>query len=131
MLDAFDKLKSGEVEETEESKETEETEASTVAELPPVPKKHVIDILFSFLDTEEELNPVLCGYFCKLIGNMMSNHRKAMSFYVFNPQNKVIERMINHVYNRSIADTLTRFLNQDVLQSEYHEEVFEYIMTTP
>jgi len=88
-----------------------ETEAETVDIKPSVPKKHVIEYLFDFLHSEEELNPVLCGYFCKLLGNMMTSHRKAMSFYVFNPNNKVIENMVKHIYNKSVADILTRFLN--------------------
>ena len=79
----------------------------------------IIDILFDFLRTAEELNPVLCGYFCKLINSLFNSHRKEFNLYVLNPQNQVIEYMIKHIYNRSIADTLTKLLNQDIIHSEF------------
>jgi len=48
------------------------SEPSTAAESTELnlPSKHIIDILFDFLWTDEEWNPVLCGYFVKLLSSM-------------------------------------------------------------
>lgn len=99
------------------------------AEINIAHKKHIIDILFDFIRVEDELNPVLCGYFCKLITNLLNSNRKQFCLYVFNPQNQIIQSMINHIYNRSIADLLVKILNQDVLKSDYQQEVLPFIMT--
>jgi hypothetical protein len=90
----------------------------------------VIDLFFDFIRTEDELNPVLCGYFAKTVTSMATQHRKACQLYVFNPQNRVIEYLVRHVYNRSLADLLIRLLNQDILRSDYVEEVLDYVMTS-
>lgn len=98
--------------------------------LPPLPKEHVIDVFFDFIRTEDELNPVLCGYFAKTVTSMVTQHRKACQLFVFNPANRVVEFLVKHVYNRSLADLLIRLLNQDVLRSDYADEVIEYVMTS-
>lgn len=45
------------------------SEVSTEADsaTPRLPEKHIIDIFFDFLRTSEERNPVLCGYFVKML----------------------------------------------------------------
>lgn len=79
-------------------------------EFDPDAGKHIIDILFDFLRVETELNPVLCGYFCKFTNTLMNHNRKGFFSYVFDPENKVVEYLIKHIYNRSIADTLVKIL---------------------
>jgi len=94
----------------EESLSEATTQVETV-EPPFEMKKHIIDIFFDFIRTEEELNPVLCGYFCKIVGSMLTSFRKKFNRYAFNSENKIIESMIRHSYNRSIADLLIKILN--------------------
>ena len=43
----------------------------------------LLDYLFSFLETEEELNQVLCGYFCKLIGVFLKKHSAKLLAYMY------------------------------------------------
>lgn len=111
----------------EVSTEVEEmTAASTVS---PLPKEHIIDLLFDFLRQEEELNPLLCGYFCKMLVGMMSSNKKPFCLYVFNPRNEVISSMIKHVYNRSVADTLVKILSIDINVCEYEEELPNFMLS--
>ena len=85
----------------------------------PKPKISMMDHLFDFIRVEEELNPVLCGYFCKFLGTLMFHSRKQFQTYIYNPKNQVIEYMTKHIYNRSIADCLVKILLQDILMSEF------------
>lgn len=100
----------------EESVEEETTNVESEAD--PVPKKHIIDILFDFVRTDEELNPVLCGYFTKFLYALMNHSRSSFFKYVFNPENEVVEYLIKHIYNRSIADCLIKILPEDTESSE-------------
>lgn len=45
------------------------SEISTEADssIPWLPEKHILDIFFDFLRTTEERNPVLCGYYVKML----------------------------------------------------------------
>ena len=60
---------------------------------------------------------------------MITQHRKKFNIYVFNPENKIIESLINHVYNWSIADLLVKILNQDIMKSDFKNEVIQFIIT--
>lgn len=46
-------------------------------------KYELFELLLSFIDTEEELNPVLCGYFCKTFAQLISNKTKEVYSYVY------------------------------------------------
>jgi hypothetical protein len=46
-------------------------------------KYQLLDRLFSFLRQEEELNPVLSGYFCKLVSLLISRKQKQLIPYIF------------------------------------------------
>ncbi len=48
-----------------------------------IPKRKMIDVLFDFVRTDTELNPVLCGYFCKLINSLINSQRKNFNLFVF------------------------------------------------
>ncbi|MFS8160056.1 MAG: hypothetical protein ACMG6E_07565 [Candidatus Roizmanbacteria bacterium] len=47
-------------------------------------KYELFEKLISFLDTTEELNPVLCGYFCKLFQVLVGNKTKEVFTYIYN-----------------------------------------------
>jgi hypothetical protein len=88
----------------------------------PALKKHIIDILFDFLRKDEELNPVLCGYFTKFLYSLMGHNRKGFFTYVFNPDNKVVEYLIKHIYNRSISELLIKILSENLEIEEVKRE---------
>ena len=52
--------------------------------------------LLSFLESEQELNPVLSGYFCKLFQVLVGSKPKEVFGYVYShPQ--VLDNMVRHI----------------------------------
>ncbi len=50
----------------------------------------------AFVDTDEELNPVLCGYFCKLFQVLVGNKPREVFTYVYSHP-EVLDNMVKHV----------------------------------
>jgi hypothetical protein len=52
-----------------------------------------LDRLFKFVRTadNEQLNPVLSGYFCKLVSLLISRKQKLLIPYIFAPGQDIIE----------------------------------------
>ena len=47
-------------------------------------RQELLDFLFSFIeDGEKELNPVLCGYFCKMVNCLLTKRGKQTLTYLF------------------------------------------------
>lgn len=102
-----------EVIDTKPRKDSVGEATQAASEVDPALKKHIIDILFDFVRTEEELNPVLCGYFCKFLYTLMNHNRKGFFAYIYNPESQVVDYMIKHIYNRSISESLIKILSED------------------
>ncbi|CAI2375846.1 unnamed protein product [Moneuplotes crassus] len=99
----------------EASQEEEKEEAVSPApteqiEEDPELKKPITEYLVDFIRTDEELNPVLCGYFCKLLNTIITQNKEKFFLYAFDPANSMIEHFTKHVYNRSIADLFIRII---------------------
>lgn len=56
-----------------------------------------------------ELNPVLCGYFAKLVMHFVMKRPKEFFLYV-SERPQVLHNMVGHIYSRAIADSLIRVL---------------------
>mmetsp|Transcript_25780 Transcript_25780/g.29693 ORF Transcript_25780/g.29693 Transcript_25780/m.29693 type:complete len:272 (-) Transcript_25780:1171-1986(-) len=97
---------------TDDSHPSESTYSAVDEEV--APNKHIIDVLFDFVRTDEELNSVLCGYFTKFLNSLMNRNRKGFFAYVHDPKNRVIESLIKHAYNRSISDVLIKVLYENM-----------------
>jgi hypothetical protein len=75
-------------------------------------KQPLLERLFSFVRTEEKpLNPVLSGYFAKLVTLLINRKQKSLVPYVFGSDSDVIDWLIYHVYQKSISELLSKFLN--------------------
>jgi hypothetical protein len=73
-------------------------------------KNELFERYMSFLDTEEELNPVLCGYFSKVFTVLVGSKTKHVFSYIYsNP--KYLDLLVRHSYQKSIAEVLIRLLN--------------------
>lgn len=86
----------------------------------------LLDRLFKFVRTEgdEQLNPVLSGYFCKLVSILISRKCRQLVPYVFAPGSDLIECLLKHVYQRSISEILNKLLTQiDMNDAEYEADV--------
>lgn len=87
----------------------------------------LLDRLFKFIRTEgdEQLNPVLSGYFCKLVSLLISRKQKSLVPYIFAPGSDVIEQMLKHVYQKSISEVLNKLLTQ--IDSDFEPEIMAEI----
>ena len=85
-----------------------------------VNKFELFERLLSFLGLEDELNPVLSGYFCKVLAQLVATKPKEVFGYVYTHP-KVLDDMVRHSYQKSVSDILIRLLNTT-------ENVFNNVM---
>lgn len=86
----------------------------------------LLEHFLSFIDTEEELNPVLCGYFAKLFQVLVSSHAKEIFTYVYSHP-IVLDNLVRHSYQKSISDVLIRLMNtQENLFQGSEEMILTY-----
>jgi SIT4 phosphatase-associated protein len=58
----------------------------------------------------EEVNPVLSGYFWKIVITLLAYKPKEIMSYIYSKQT-VLEKMLEHVYDKSICDIIIKVLN--------------------
>ena len=62
------------------------------------------------METPEEVNAVLAGYFSKLVLVLVSNKAQEVYRYVYSHP-RVLDSMVNHLYQKSVAEVLQKLLN--------------------
>ena len=72
------------------------------------PEIDLLEQLFKFVNTDNEINPLLSGYFSNVIQALMNRNRNALLTYVF--KNNLDQSLIYHSYDRSISDLLIQIL---------------------
>lgn len=72
----------------------------------------LLDRLFKFLRVKEDLNPVLSGYFSKLVSLLISRKQKLLIPYIFAPESDIIDLMVTHVGQKSISEVLNKLMTQ-------------------
>ncbi len=60
---------------------------------------------------DKNLNAVLSGYFAKLLTLLLTRKQKSLLPFVFGPGSDVVDCLLNHVYQKSIAEFLNKLLN--------------------
>lgn len=73
-------------------------------------KYELFEHFLSFIETNEELNPVLCGYFAKLFQVLVSSNPKEIFTYIYSHP-IVLDNLVRHSYQKSISDVLIRLMN--------------------
>jgi len=69
----------------------------------------ILEYLFSFLDSNEELNPVLSGYFNKVVESLFRRNPEKMIEFVYDNEG-IMASLAKHIGNRSISDLLGLFI---------------------
>ncbi len=86
----------------------------------------LLDQLFVFIKTDERpLNPVLSGYFSKLVSLLLQRKQKLLIPYIFNEESDIIERLLYHVYQKSISELLNKLIS--VMDVEFESPTKEII----
>ena len=91
-------------------------------------KYEVLDYTFRFLadfNEEPELNPVLAGYFSKLIACLLKHKKFELQKYIF--QSKHLKSLIDHLYDTSIADLLVKLLSSSIIAEIDQEEIQQQV----
>lgn len=105
---------------TEEAKQTETSkivepepeELDSLKNDEPTGKYQLLERLFKFVRTKDntQVNSVLAGYFSKLVSLLIIRKQRSLIPYVFSPYSDVLDCLLNHVYQKSIAELLNKFL---------------------
>jgi len=87
----------------------------------------LLDSLFKFIavSSDEDLNPVLSGYFCKLVSLLISRKQKQLVPYIFRPESPIIDHLVNHVGQKSVSEILNKLLTQ--IDSDFEPEILTQI----
>jgi serine/threonine-protein phosphatase 6 regulatory subunit 1 len=83
----------------------------------------LLDRLFKFIMSadDEPVNPVLAGYFSKVVCLLINRKQKQVVPYIMADSNKVIESLLAHVYSRSVAEVIHRILH--IVESNFDEDL--------
>ena len=76
-------------------------------------KYELLDDVFNLIlskNKNDEVNPVLSGYFKKIILGLLSYKQKEMMSYIYTKET-LMEKLLNHVYDNSICDVIIKILN--------------------
>lgn len=71
--------------------------------------KENLDYLFCILQTGDELNCVLVGYFAKVVSSFFQKNKKEICSYFFSTDSH-IQGFMEHLYSKSLVDPLKNFL---------------------
>ena len=72
----------------------------------------LLDRLMKFIRPKEKnLNAVLSGYFSKLMTLLLTRKQKSLLPYVFSEGSDIVDCILNHVYQKSISELVSKLLN--------------------
>ena len=71
----------------------------------------LLDRLFCFLEPDGELEPILCGYFCKLVLSLFDKYQAKLVKYVFRENSNVMDNIFKHSVEKSISEIFIKFLS--------------------
>jgi len=80
----------------------------------------LLDKLFLFIRSKEDddLNPVLSGYFSKILRILITKRQKQLVPYLFDTFSDIIDCLLRHSYQKSISEVLYKILTE-VESSDY------------
>ena len=96
-----------------ENKNSPEIKTQTARKRNPNYKYELLDMLFDFIlqkQKGEEVNPVLSGYFNKIVLALLNYKQKEVMNYIYTRE-KLMDKLLDHVYDRSICDVIIKVLN--------------------
>ena len=72
----------------------------------------LLERMFKFIRTKQTpLNPVLSGYFAKLVTLLINRKQRMLIPYVFQEGSDVIDCLLYHIYKKSISELLNKLFN--------------------
>jgi hypothetical protein len=116
------------VEEEEVAKESENVEEDKkdepITEIQPAepqPEECKFDfslldqLMDGFLSSSEELLPILCGYFNKIVQSLINKHKAVtLEYLLLRREGKIFDMLLNHMQNHSLAILLIELLQLQI-----------------
>lgn len=72
-------------------------------------KFNQLNMVFSFLDSNEHLNPTITGYFEKIVESFLNAKGQELIFFLFKKW-EVLEKWVKHLDSLTLAELLYRVL---------------------
>jgi len=109
---------------------SEETSEAATLEKPHTPlsdnQYDLLDYLTGFIDTENELNDVLSGYFSRLCNILLQKKSIELAKYFYTNE-KLLYKFAYHSYSKSLTDTIIKILDINTDKIEVEEAEIERI----
>lgn len=86
----------------------------------------MLEHLLQFIDTDEEKNPVLSGYFSKLLSIVVNYKEDDFLEYIYKVNTNVLLHMTKHLYSRSISEIFVKIMLSEKLKADNLEGVIEF-----
>jgi hypothetical protein len=102
---------------------SEENKVSSDVNDRGLPHYAAVDHLLEFINTDKPLNYVLCGYFSKIVINLLNLKTNNFIKYLFLCKKEALFSMVFHSNMKSISDVIIKILNTNVSEIEGGEEV--------
>ena len=68
-----------------------------------------------FLSAKEELLPILCGYFNKIVQSLINKHKTVtLEYLLLKREGKIFDLLLNHMQNHSLAILLIELLQLQI-----------------
>ena len=119
-----------EEEEKEIGKEKEEYDIIDEKENEKIINEEILDYLFKFLDNESSIvNPVLSGYFNKIINFLLKKNTKLLLQYFFDINGKIIYKLLDKIGIASIENIIENIVNalSDKIISDSDKHFYDII----
>jgi hypothetical protein len=120
------------LEETNRSKEdsfTNQDNKNIAPNIDTSKEYELLDKLFTLVNTKKEINPVLSGYFHKIVGSLLIEYKEELLKYLFSNKEHW-DNLLYHCYDTSIADTVFDLLSitfNDSTEDLYHSHKLKVI----
>ncbi len=73
-------------------------------------KIDLLDHLFSFLETDRDLNYVLVGYFSKFLNLLLNKFPHKIIGYIYNERQDILEKILQHCDKKSLSEVAPKIL---------------------
>jgi len=80
------------------------------------PPQSLLEYLFSFVETDDELNPVLAGYVNKVVQALFKRNPRRMIEFMFEKEG-LLMRLVQHIQEKSIAELIPMFICYEAFQT--------------
>ena len=104
-------------EEGSKTPEANDNEAIKESEAPVVPKHDytLIDALSEFLYLDEDPLPILCGYFLKVMEQMLDKQKlQTLEYLLLHQDGKIFNGLLRHIDHHSLATLLIKLIEQQI-----------------